>query len=65
MHDSAIGRDGPPQYMVGVGKVDNNNLILFVDLFTDTNEVVGLERQSLETMFQRQNLIYPTLQRLT
>ena len=51
--------------MVGVGKVDNNNLILFVDLFTDTNEVVGLERQSLETMFQRQNLIYPTLQRLT
>ena len=53
--------------MVGIGKVDNNNLILFVDLFRDTNEVVGLQGQNLEATFlaTRSDIFRRWLQRLT
>lgn len=47
MHNGRIGTNWPPKDIVGVRKVDNDNLILLVDLFSHTYEMVGLECQSL------------------
>ena len=47
MHDGRVGGDRPPEDIVGVGEVDDDNLVLLIDFFTNTNEVVGFERQSL------------------
>lgn len=44
MHDGTVGSNRSPQDIVGIGKVDNNNLVLFIDLFSHAYEVVGLER---------------------
>ena len=49
MHNSRIRRDWSPQHIIGIGEVDNYNLVLFVDLFSNTNEVVRFQRQSLES----------------
>jgi len=43
MHDGRIGTNWPPKDIVGVREVDDDNLILLVDLFPHTNEMVGLE----------------------
>ena len=40
MHNSRVCRDGSPQDIVRVRKVDDDDLVLLVDLFTDTYEVV-------------------------
>ena len=47
MHDGRVGANWPSEDIVGVRKVDDNNLVLLVDLFTHTNEVVRLECQGL------------------
>lgn len=47
MHNSRIRRDWSPQHIIGIGEVDNYNLVLLVDLFSNTNEVVRFQRQSL------------------
>jgi hypothetical protein len=47
MHNGGIGTDWPPEDIVGVGEVNDNDLILLIDLFAHTDKVVGLEGQSL------------------
>ena len=47
MHDGRISTNWPPENIVGIGKVDDDDLVLLIDLFTHTNEVVRLECQSL------------------
>ena len=47
MHNGRIGANWPPEDIVGVGKVDDDDLVLLVDLFTHTNEVVRLKCQGL------------------
>jgi hypothetical protein len=42
MHDSRVCCDGSPQDIVRVGEVDDNDLVLLIDLFTDTYEVIRL-----------------------
>jgi hypothetical protein len=44
MHDSRIRAYWPPEDIVGVRQVDYDNLILLIDLFAHTNEMVRLER---------------------
>ena len=47
VHDGGVRCYGSSQDIVGVGKVDNHNLVLLVNLFADTNEVVALEGERL------------------
>ena len=47
MHDGGIGADWPPEDIVGVGEVNDDDLILFIDLFAHADKMVGLEGQSL------------------
>jgi hypothetical protein len=47
MHDGGIGTDWPPEDIVGVGEVNNDDLILLIDLFAHTDKMVGLKGQSL------------------
>lgn len=48
MHYSRVGSDWPSKYIVCVGKVDDDDLVLFIDFFSYTDEVVGLESERLE-----------------
>ncbi len=43
VHDSRVRRDWSTHDIVGISKVDNDDLVLFIDFFPNTNEVVGLE----------------------
>jgi hypothetical protein len=47
MHNGGIGTDRSPEDIVGVGEVNDDDLILLIDLFSHTNKVVGLKGQSL------------------
>ena len=47
MHDGGVGTDWPPEDIVGVGEVNDDDLILFIDLFAHTDKMVGLKGQSL------------------
>ena len=47
MHDGGIGTDWPSKDIVGVGEVNDNDLILLVDLFAHTDKMVGLKGQRL------------------
>ncbi len=47
VHYCRVRRDGPPKDIVGVGKVDDDDLVLLTDLLPNTNEVVRLEGQCL------------------
>ena len=44
MHDGRIGADWPPEDIAGVREVDDDHLILLIDLFAHTDEIVRLER---------------------
>lgn len=43
VHNGRVGGDGPPEDIVGVSKVNDNNLILFVDFLANTNETIRFE----------------------
>jgi hypothetical protein len=43
VHDGRVGTNWPPEHIVGVGKVDDDDLVLLINLFTHTNEVVRFE----------------------
>ena len=47
MHYGRIGGDRSTHDIVGVCKVDDDDLVLFINLLSHTNEVVGLEGQCL------------------
>lgn len=47
MHNSRVGGDWSPEDIVGVGQVHDDDLVGFIDLFPDTDEMVGLQRESL------------------
>ena len=47
MHDGRVSTNWPPENIVGVGKVDDDDLVLLIDLFTNANEVVRFECQGL------------------
>lgn len=42
VHDGAVGRDGPADWRVGVGHVDDHHLSLLTHLLTDADELVRL-----------------------
>ena len=44
VHDGRVSRNGSPQYVVGIGEVDDDNLILLADFLAHTDEVVTLKR---------------------
>jgi hypothetical protein len=44
VHDAITSSDRPPQDIVGTDKVDDNNLVLFINLFSHAYEVVRPER---------------------
>ena len=48
VHDGRIGRDGPPDWVHGVGHVDDDYLVVFSNLFTDANKFVGLHGEGVE-----------------
>jgi hypothetical protein len=43
MHDGRIRTNWSTKDIMGVREVDDDNLILLVDLFPNTDEMVGLE----------------------
>ena len=47
MHNGGVGGDWSPEDIVGVGQVHDDDLVGFIDLFPDTDEMVGLQRESL------------------
>ena len=42
VHNGRVGGDWSPEDIVGIGEVYDDDLVGLVDLFPDTNEVVGL-----------------------
>ena len=42
MHDGRVGGDWSPEDIVGIGEVDDYDLVGLVDLFPYTDEVVRL-----------------------
>ena len=47
MHNGGVRSDRPADDIAGVGQVDNDDLILFVDLLSYADEVVGFKCQCL------------------
>ena len=43
MHNGRISTDWSPKDIMGIREVDDDNLILLVDLFAHTDEMVRLE----------------------
>lgn len=43
MHDGGVSTDWSPKDIMGVREVDDDNLVLLIDLFAHTDEMVGLE----------------------
>ena len=53
VHNCRIRSNWAPQDIVGIGEVDDDDLILLIDFFTDANEVIALECQCLhKSVFQ-------------
>lgn len=48
MHNRGIRGNRSSNDIICVGKVDDNNLVLFPDFFTHAYEMVRLKRQGLE-----------------
>ena len=48
MHDRRVSRYRSPEDIIGVSKVDDDNLALLINFFTDTYEMVWFQSQSLE-----------------
>ena len=47
VHNRRVGGDWSTENIVGVGQVDNDDLVLFVYFFPDTDEMVGFKSQCL------------------
>jgi hypothetical protein len=47
VHNGRVCRDGSPKDIVGVGEVDDYNLVLFVNLLTYTNKVIRFQSKCL------------------
>jgi hypothetical protein len=47
MHNGRVCADWASEDAVGIGKVDDDDLSLFINLFSYANKVVGFERQCL------------------
>ena len=47
MHNGRVCGDWSSEDIVGVGQVHNDDLVGFIDLFPNTDEMVGLQRESL------------------
>ena len=47
VHNRGVGSDWSTQNIVGVGQVDNNDLVLFVNFLPHTDEMVGFQSQCL------------------
>ena len=47
VHDGRIRCDWTAEDIVGVGEVDDDDLVLFIDFLSYTDKVVGLEGQRL------------------
>lgn len=47
VHYRGVRGNGSPHDIVGVGEVNDHDLILLVDFLPNTDEVVGLEGQGL------------------
>jgi hypothetical protein len=52
VHYGTVSSDRSPQNIVGVGEVDNDYLVLFVDLLPHTYEMVGFKCKSLQSREQ-------------
>ena len=52
MHNGGIGTNWPPKDIVGVGQVNDYDLILLIDLFAHTDKMVGLKGQCLYDGYQ-------------
>jgi len=48
MHDGRVCGYGATQDIVGIGEVNDDDLVLLVDFFTDTDKVVRLESECLK-----------------
>lgn len=42
VHDGRVGGNWSPQDIVGIGEVDDDDLVGLIDFLPHTNEVVGL-----------------------
>lgn len=47
MHNRRVCGDWSPEDIVRVGEVHDDDLVGFIDLFPDTDEMVGFQRKSL------------------
>ena len=47
VHNGRVGGDWSTQNIVGVGQVDDDDLVLFVEFLPHTNEMVGFQSQCL------------------
>ncbi len=43
MHDGRIGTNWSPEDIIGVGEVNDYDLILLINLFAHTDKMVGFE----------------------
>ena len=50
MHNGGIRSDRSTYDLVGIGEVDDDDLVLLIDFLPHANEVVGLQRQVLGYM---------------
>lgn len=48
IHDGTVGRDGPPDWVGGVGHVDDHHLVLLPHLLPDADELVWLHGEVAE-----------------
>lgn len=49
VHDGAICRDGPTDWSVGVGHINDDNLCLLAHLLSYTDELIRLHSQGAES----------------
>lgn len=50
MHNGRVGCNRSSHNIIGIGKVDDDDLILVVYILANTNEVVGFQGESLRVM---------------
>lgn len=48
IHDGAVGRDGPPDWVGGVRHVHDHHLVLLAHLLSDADELVRLHGEIAE-----------------
>ena len=53
VHNGGVRSDWSPEDIVGVGEVHDDDLVGFIDLFPDTDEVVGLQCEGLHKKHRR------------